>query len=508
MEAAINYARTFNEKHGVTGLLVMIGRDYQDGQASNLQLSLPSRNIGVSGRFSYSYKDRYFAEFNFGYNGSERFAKSSRFGFFPSYGVGWLVSDEPFFKSSVIDRLKLRASYGFIGNDRIGNTREDRFFYLSEVNLRNNGRGYTFGNQFDNFTPGVSISRYANPQVTWELAEKVNLGLETSLFNSAVALTIDAFHETRSNILQDRQDVPSTLGLAAGLQTNVGEVKAWGLDGSLDINHSFNKDTWLTGRGTYTYTDNEFTIFEEPNYAAIDAPWRSRIGDNVSQSFGYVAERLFIDDEDAINSPTQLTGAPGVDYGAGDIKYVDLNGDGQITELDRTAIGNPTVPKITYGFGLSAGHKRWDLNIFFQGLDQTSFLVNPRNVGPFINTAVGGARGENALLQHIADNHWSLQNNDPYAQWPRLSLDPVSNNEIASSYWLRNGSFLRLKQVEVGFNLIDENNDFGLRTLRLYATGTNLHVWSKFKQWDPELRGNGYNYPLQQVINLGVQIEF
>ncbi len=518
MEAAVNYLRTFNERHNVSGLVVMIAREYLDGQATTLQLSLPSRNLGISSRISYDYDNRYFAEFNFGYNGSERFAANNRFGFFPSAGLGWLISNERFFNSALFSRLKLRASYGVVGNDRIGNTREDRFFYLSEVNL-NGGPTGVFGDQYDNVPGGVSIHRYANPLVTWEEARKTNLGLEANLLNDAIQFRVDAFHENRSNILQVRQDIPSTLGLQATIKTNVGEVISKGVDASVDVNHYFNNDFWITARSTFTYADNEYKVFEEPDYAAIGAPWVSNIGNNVSQWMGYIAERLFVDDEEAINSPRQF-GVPGVDYMGGDIKYKDLNGDGQITELDRTAIGNPTVPKITYGFGFSAGYKRFDINVFFQGLGQTSFFIDPVSVGPFINTfnagglgAISGGngdRGENALLQEIADNHWSENNNDVYAGWPRLSDTRVPNNEQVSTYWLRNGSFLRLKQVELGYNLLKNNasNKLGISTLRLYATGTNLHVWSKFKLWDPELRNNGLNYPLQRVVNLGLQIGF
>ncbi|MDN5216079.1 TonB-dependent receptor [Fulvivirgaceae bacterium BMA12] len=521
MEAATNYYKTFADRHNVSGLLVMIAREFLDGNASSLQLSLPSRNIGVSGRFNYDYDNRYFAEFNFGYNGSERFAKNNRFGFFPSAGIGWLISNEPYFDSNLISRLKLRVSYGIVGNDKIGNSRRDRFFYLSEVNL-NGGQGYLYGLNFSEGINGVSINRYANPQVTWELAEKFNLGVEMNLFNDVIQLRVDAFHEKRTNILQTRQDIPSTLGLQAPLQTNVGEVTAKGIDASADISHYINNDFWVTARGTFTYADNEFTVFEEPNYAAINASWRSRIGTNVSQATGFIAERLFVDDEEALHSPVQF-GTPGVDYGGGDIKYKDLNGDGQITDLDRTQIGNPYIPKITYGFGFSAGYKKFDLSVFLQGLDQTSFFINPRIVSPFVNTLdqgglgvtfrngqlTNGTAGENALIKAFADDHWSEDNKNVYAQWPRLSDKFIENNNQTSTYWMRNGSFLRLKQVEIGFNaLTNQDNKLGLSSLRIYVTGTNLYSWSKFKLWDPELKEQGLNYPLQRVINLGVQVGF
>ncbi len=529
MESAVDYSRVFG-KHTVSGMNVVIAREFLDGNAENVQLSLPSRNLGISGRYNYDYDDRYFLQFLFGYNGSERFARNNRFGFFPSVGASWLISNEEFLKhnTSVISRLKLRATYGTVGNDQIGNTRQDRFFYLSEVNLNSGANNAVFGTELNTNIPGVSISRYGNPLVTWEKSVSSNLGLELNLLNDAIQLRADYFRETRSNILQNRADIPSTLGLQAPLQTNVGEVLVKGFDASLDIDHYFNNDFWVILRGTFIYSNNQYLAFEEPNYTAINAPWRSMIGNNVSVSQGYIAERLFVDDEEAINSPLQF-GVPGVDYGGGDIKYLDLNGDGVITELDRAPIGNPTVPKITYGYGFSSGYKRFDINVFFQGLAGVSFFINPVRTGPFINSVQGaGADGdiplvrdelgnnfgngllsENGLLQAYADSHWSEENRDIYAIWPRLSTEIIRNNVQTSTWWLRNGSFLRLKQVELGYSLLQKNQKlWGMNTLRIYATGTNLMTWSKFKTWDPELGGLGLNYPLQRVINLGIHVGF
>jgi TonB-linked SusC/RagA family outer membrane protein len=521
METALNYNQTYNKKHTVSGLLVMIAREYLDGNANTVQLSLPSRNLGVSGRYNYGYDNRYFAEFNFGYNGSERFARNNRFGFFPSFGVGWLLSNESFFSelSPKISRLKLRASFGWVGNDRIGNSRNDRFFYLSEVDLNSGRNGATFGREMNTWIPGVAIRRYANPLVTWEKARKANLGLEVNFIDDAVQFRVDAFQEKRTSILQQRSDIPSTLGLQALLKTNVGEVTSKGIDASLDVNHYFKNDFWITGRGTFTYSDNEYLVFEEPNFAAIGAPWRSNVGNNVTVSQGYIAERLFVDDEEALNSPVQF-GSPGIDYGGGDIKYKDLNSDGVITTLDQAPIGKPQIPKIIFGGGISLGYKRFDINVFFQGLSEVSFFINPITTGPFINSiqhaginAVrdggNGALSENGLLQAYADSHWSEENRDIYALWPRLSSRIIENNVQRSTWWLRDGSFLRLKQAEVGYTILkDSQNKLGLTNVRVYATGTNLFTWSKFKLWDPELGGNGLNYPLQRVINLGVHIEF
>ncbi len=523
VEAALNYLRTFNEVHNTQGLIVAIGREFLDANATTVIRSLPSRNLGISGRFNYDYDNKYFAEFNFGYNGSERFSKNNRYGFFPSFGLGYMISNEPFFAeaTSFMNLFKLRMSFGWVGNDNIGSDQDmaDRFFYLSEVNLSNDDQGSTFGLRFNERIPGVSISRYDNPKVTWERARKANMGIDMNFFNDAIILRADVFHELRTSILQTRSDIPRTLGLQAEIKTNVGEVTAYGFDGSLDFNYSFNRNLWITSRSTFTLAENEFSVYEEPNYAAIDVPWVSRIGNNVNIEYGYIAERLFIDDEEAINSPTQF-GAPGVDYGGGDIKYKDLNNDGFITALDKAPIGKPTLPRITYGFGISAGYKKFDFNIFFQGLSEVSFQINPFRTAPFLNTITGsqtddlslsegnGFLSENGLLQAYADDHWSEENPDPYALWPRLSVDRVENNVQSSTWWLRDGSFIRLKQLEVGYTILDEKGFLGISKLRAYLTGTNLFTWSAFDLWDPELKGEGFNYPLQQVFNFGIHIGF
>ena len=509
METALNYDRVFEDKHTISGLLVGILREYLDGNAQELQLSLPSRNLGLSGRFTYNYDSRYFAEFNFGYNGSERFSKNNRFGFFPSVGVGWVISNEGFWNWEHVSRLKLRGSYGVVGNDAIG-SRRDRFFYLSNVNLIDNNRGAQFGTNFDYSRPGVSISRYENRNITWETAYKLNLGLEIGLFQDAVQLQAELFNERRTNILQTRTDIPTLVGLQAPVRANIGEARSGGVDLSLDVNHYFSQDLWVSMRGNYTYTTSEFTAFEEPDYAGFGTPWLSRIGQPLNQSYGLIAERLFIDEEDVINSPRQ-------DFGevmGGDIKYRDINQDGVISSLDLVPIGESTQPEVSYGIGISMGYKKFDISAFFQGLDRLSFFMNSRQLSPFADTDnnsdyLPNLRAENQILKAFADSHWSEANRDLYATWPRLSVNPISNNLQTNTWFLRDGAFIRLKQVEIGYNLQGgDNNPLGLDNVRIYVNGTNLIHWSKFKLWDPELRGNGMGYPLQRVVNLGVQVNF
>jgi len=505
LESMLNYNHTFNEKHKISGLLVYIMQQRLAGNAGDLQLSLPFRNLGISGRATYSYDDRYFAEFAFGYNGSERFAKNERFGFFPSLGLAWSVSNEKFFEpiKSVVTNLRLRATYGLIGNDAIG-APEDRFFYLSNVNLNDGGRGAGFGrgDGASYSLNGVSISRYSNPKITWEKATKKNLGIELGLYKD-LNITVDFYTEDRTNILMDRSAIPLTMGLAATTRANVGEASGKGVDLSIDYKRSFSNGKWLTAVGNFTYATNEFKVFEEPTY---DEAYRSRIGNPINQVYGYIAERLFVDDEEAENSPRQNFG----EYGGGDIKYTDINRDGQITPADQVPLGHPTVPEITYGFGFSAGNKSFDFSLFFQGLANESFWIdvngvdangNPINTSPF--------QGETQVLKAYADSYWSEDNQDINALWPRLSPTINQNNAQTSTRFMRNGAFLRLKQVEIGYTA-SENflKKIHASTLRVYLNASNLLTFSKFKLWDVEQGGQGLGYPVQRVFNLGLNLTF
>lgn len=505
MEAALSYDRIF-EKHGVSGLLVYQMRNYMDGNASTLQLSLPKRNLGLSGRFTYNYDSRYFAEFNFGYNGSERFSKDERFGFFPSGGLGWLVSNEAFWGDDlkkIVSKLKLKATYGVVGNDQIGSS-SDRFFYLSQIEPNSGDYAYSFGTENGYKVNGVKITRYADPYITWETAYKQNYGIELGFFDD-LEFQIDYFREKRKNILQARSDISTTMGLIATPSANIGEAFGSGVDVSLDYQHSFSKNWWLTARGTFTYASSEYRVFEEPAYN--ETPWRRHVNQKLSQQWGLIAERLFVSDEEIKNSPKQMFG----DYKAGDIKYKDINKDGIIDDRDKVPIGYPTTPEINYGFGFSTGYKNVDFSIFFQGSARSSFWLNDYNkitdqqsIAPFIQNNGGGQ-----LLQAIADSHWSEDNRDIYAFWPRLSDTENKNNTQKSTWWMRDGGFMRLKSLEIGYSFPEKwLKKARIANLRLYLSGTNLISFSKFQLWDPEMGTRGMGYPLQRVFNLGLNIDF
>ena len=510
LDAQINYGNTFG-KNNITGMLIGRMNNYLAGGVTSLQLSLPKRNLGVSGRFTYGYDDRYLAEFNFGYNGSERFAKNNRYGFFPSIGAGWVVSNEKFFKGlhGVVDNLKFRATFGLVGNDQIGND-NDRFFFLSQVNLNDFSRGAVFGERFGYARPGVSTSRYGNSNVTWELSKQLNYGMDLTIFN-AFTVTVDGYKNRRSNILMTRADIPSTVGLQVTPQANTGEAASSGIDLALDYKKSYGTDVWIQARGTFTYATSKLLVNEEPDYGA-GKEYLSAVGHSLKQRWGFIAERLFVDDKDVANSPRQLG-----NYMAGDIKYRDVSGDGQITTDDIVPIGLPEFPEILYGFGFSAGYKAFDFSMFFQGSARSSFSINPSAVSPFISGPVNPLNSneylssgyQSGLLDVIAKDHWSEDNRNSYAFWPRLSNTYVTNNVQSSTWWLQNGSFLRLKTVELGYNFPRTLlKRVGIYSGRLYLNGMNLLTFSKFKLWDPEMGGNGLGYPVQRIYNIGALIGF
>ncbi|MFZ4261534.1 SusC/RagA family TonB-linked outer membrane protein [Sphingobacterium sp. HJSM2_6] len=498
-QGILSYDRTFDEKHSISGMLVGIIQQRLNSSANTLLNSLPLRNTGISGRFTYGFDTRYHAEFNFGYNGSERFYKTKRFGFFPSAGVAWTIHNEKFFESlkNTVNTFKVRYTYGIIGNDAIGEP-SDRFFYMSEVNMNSGIRGARFGRDLgaggSRYLNGVSISRYANEEITWEKSYQQNLGLELGFFR-AINLNVDFFKQHRTNILMTRAFIPATMGLSAPVRANVGEASSQGVDASLTLNKTFDNGLFLSAMANFTYATNKFLVNEEPVY---QESYRTRVGQNINQSFGYIAERLFVDDEDALNSPEQNFGRKVM---GGDIKYLDVNNDGRITQADQVPIGYPTVPEIVYGFGPSASFKGFDLSLFFQGLANESFWLNYWTMNPFV--------GERQALKVIADDYWSEQDQNIYALWPRLSNYEHNNNAQHSTWFMRSGAFIRLKTVEFGYTLPAKTvKKIGASNLRVYFSGNNLFTASNFNLWDVEMGGNGLGYPIQKTFNLGLHLNF
>ena len=350
------------------------------------------------------------------------------------------------------------------------------------------------------------MRRYSDPTIKWETATKTNIALELGLF-SELNFIAEYYTERRKNILQERASIPASMGLWVNPSSNLGKAKGHGVDLSLDYNKYFANKSWLQLRANFTYAKSEYTAYEDYEYPG--AWWKQKVGYSMGQQWGYIAEGLFVDDAEVKNSPTQFG-----EYGAGDIKYRDVNKDGVINELDQVPIGYPTNPEIVYGFGASYGYKNWDVSIFFQGLARESFWIDYNAVSPFFDT-VGKdfleteRVGNNALAQFIVDSYWSEDNRDTYAVWPKLSPTSVENNAKRNTWLMRDGSFLRLKQLEFGYTIPEGiTNKANIKNLRFYLNGTNLLCFSKFKLWDPEMAGNGLGYPIQRVFNVGLNLTF
>lgn len=521
-ELALNYETVINDLHSFSAMTVGTLREVTTSDFGNdLQRSLPTRNIGVSGRFTYGYDHKYFLEANFGYNGAERFAKNHQFGFFPSFGGGWIISNDDFWnKNTVVTNLKLKATYGLVGNDAIGDA-YDRFFYLDRVDM-NKGLGNDFGESVGSpvgNSYGINFNRFANTNITWEKAAKLNLGLELGLF-SEMELQFDWFRENRTCILINRTAIPTTMGLSdfpapdgkapADVRANVGAAQSNGFELTLTENHSFNKNVWLRSNLTFTYASSRYTSYEEMVPAGMD--WLKTEGTYLGQHKGLIAERLFIDETDIANSPTQtFDKVNDIPVMPGDIKYKDINMDGIIDSHDVVPIGYANVPQIEGGFGLSFGYYGFDFNFFMQGCSRVTFMIDPTSNVDSGSGAVGTAPfiGNHSLLKAWADNHWSETNRDSYALWPRLSDTARPNNEQASTWWLRDGSYLRLKSVEVGYTVPEKlTKKIGIQQLRIYGSGMNLLSFNSFKLWDVEMGGSGLNYPIQRILNVGLSINF
>ena len=488
-QAYLDYNRSFGD-HTVTGMLLWNINQYSSNMYStDVLASLPQRKIGFAARATYDYKHRYLIEFNAGYNGSEQFAKGHQWGFFPSVGLGYNISEEKFWEpiKSVVSNFKLRGTYGLVGNDQYG---YERFIYRENVTLTGNG-SFTTGLPGNYVTySGPGWNRLRNENVSWEVGHKLDLGFDMQLFN-ALDITFDWFRERRSNIFQQKESIPNYLGTAnTKIYGNLAEVVNQGFDMAVNYSKRINQDLSIQFQGTFTYNNNHISIYDE---APGTRPAMKKQGKNVNTVLGYVANGLYIDKADIKNNPTSTLG--NIAIAPGDIKYVDQpdkdgNYDGRITADDKVPLG-VSVPKIIYGFGPSIGYKNWDFSVFFQGRGNVALMLS--NIAPFGNSYRRG------VLEFIDKDHWSPDNQNPNAKYPRLTENDNSHNTQNSSYWLRNGRFLKLKNAEIGYSL---------KNMRFYVNGTNLLTFSPFKEWDPEMGGGNYTtkYPTQMTLNVGVQL--
>ena len=497
---------------------VNLGNDIKNG--------VSRRNQALAGRLTYNWKSRYVADFNFGYTGSENFAIGQQYGFFPAVAAAWNISEEPFVKNNIpwLNLLKVRYSWGKVGNDqlKIGDNNE-RFPYLYTIDeiwrrdengnliLENGQKIPTGGYQWADYGlersyGGIRYSQVASPYVTWEMATKNNLGVDIALFKDKIIANLDFFDEKRTGIYMERRFLPAMVGLESIPRANVGGVKSRGFDGRLEYKQKIGELN-LTARSNITYSKNEITAIDEENNVY---GYQNQKGYRVDQSIGLIALGLFKDYDDIRNSPKQQFDNNPPNYQPGDIKYKDVNGDGVINDGDRVAIGATRRPNLIYGLGASVSWRGFDLSVHFQGSGKSTFSIYGKTVQAFREGEWGqvmkGVMGENRWIS--ADISGDPATENPNASYPRLSFGDNINNFRESTFWLKNGQYLRLKTLDIGYTLPKHfTNRIKTNSIRIFLVGSNLLTWSKFKLWDPELATpRGEDYPLPKSFTFGINV--
>lgn len=493
VEAMLNYNHSF-EKHNVTGLL-MYNQSSKLLDATDAIKGLPYRKQGIVGRVTYNYAGKYFSEFNMGYNGSENFMKGHRMGFFPAISLSYVISEEKFLKSvQAIDLLKLRFSYGLVGNDDNGS----RFLYQSQWTT--GWKGYNFGLTGNGLNLyGAGVYSTGNESVTWEKAKKLNIGLDLDLWKSFIHLVVDIFHEKRTDILCAPGTIPSTSGVASLPSINAGIVTNKGLEIELEHRKIF-RDWGYSIKGNFSYATNKIVSADEPDRS--DKIWQRRAGTHIDEMYGYIAEGLF-QNQAEINDPN-IPKTTASNLQPGDIRYKDMNKDGVINGDDQSYLGKSSTPDKIVGLSLAANWKNLDISILFQGALGGYTWFTGSAIWPFESKA--------SVAKDVLNNYWSSKSTEEEnanAFYPRLSSDHSDNNYINSTYWLKSSDYLRLKNVEIGYRFPKATNKFlGIEELRLYANGVNLITWDHMKIFDPESPNGAINYPQMKVFNLGVHVSF
>jgi TonB-linked SusC/RagA family outer membrane protein len=518
-EAQLTYNRTFAEKHEVSGTLVYNIKETQNQNvvdSNNLTL-LPYRKQGVVMRGVYSYDGRYVLDASFGATGSENFAEGHRWGIFPAVGLAWNMHSESFMQNpgltNLFSKIRWRASYGVTGND---NTGTNRFTYRELLT--------TSGSSSLGLNPGVnggatgSINRtyentFAAPNLSWEIDRKINAGIDLGLFRGRVDITADFFSNRRYNILITRVTIPTATGFRVNPWQNYGIVTNKGFDGSIVLKQNFG-DLQLSARGNITYAVNKQVERDEVPQAY---PWLAYTGQSINQPKLYIAEGLFQNRD--FNIVQKADGSfeyrlkPGIatytqNVKPGDIKYRDLNGDGAINDMDMSYDNGfyPNNPQIVYGFGLNAQFRGFYSGIFFQGSDRASVNLKA-NTQYFVPFALGR---DQSSARMEATNHWTANNPDnANVLYPRLHSTDFANNSLSSTWWYRNASFLRLKNLEFGYQFNKKHiKKLLLEDLRIYVQGTNVALWDHVKMWDPELENSGARYPICGTWTVGLDIKF
>lgn len=499
LESRLNYERVFNDVHRVSGLVHYYMEDFVDSRNTNDLSAIPKRYVGLSGRATYSYKDTYMIEGNIGYTGSEAFENGKKFGIFPAISMGWLPTQYEAFKTAIpfINYLKFRGSYGQVGNDRMN----VRFPYLtlmgtSGSGLWQSGSGYT-------------ETQVGSSNLRWETATKSNFGIDLKFFKSRFDMTVDFFSDIRSGIYQQRASVPEEMGLVTLPFANVGEMKSWGMDGHLSYTQPINKDAYFVLRANFTQSKNKILQYEE---SIVHYPYQSSVDYQYGINRGLIALGLFKDEADVMNSPTQTFGG---DVLPGDIKYKDVNGDGAIDDYDVVPLEYSTTPQIQYGFATEFNWKSWNLSVLFEGASRVKYFSGGNGFFPFNGEETGNVlatAGDQANRWTSAEISGNPATENPDARFPRLTYGANNNNNRNSTFWLNDGSYVRLKNVQLSYQTKAAfMKKVGIESATFSLIGENLHVWDKLqdKIFDPaQATGNGAAYPLQRVYTLQMNLKF
>ena len=500
-EFQLNYNRLFNKLHRVGALIKADWSDYEASRYNQLLTAIPKRYNSYSSRFSYSYDDTYMAEFNVGYTGSEAFEKGKKFGWFPAVSVGWAPTQYRFFRDrdNFINYFKIRASYGIVGNDRLTWDDSVRFPYLTLIGSTGSG--------IWNNGSGLTETQVGSSNLRWEKAKKANIGIDMRFLHERFDMTVDFFQDKRSGIYQQRQSVPEEMGLVTLPWANVGEMKSWGMDGTISYTQPLgDNDKYLIVRANYTQSMNEITNYEED---LKKYPYQSAVGYQSGINRGLIALGLFKDQAEIDNSPRQTFG----DYLPGDIKYKDINGDGLINSDDEVPLKYSYVPQIQYGFATDFNWKNFNVSVLFEGVSRVTYFKGGNMYRPFAQSAVGNvitdfANPANRWISREISGNSATEN--PNAKYPRLYYGGSANNDRNSTFWLSDGGYLRLKNIQVSYTARGAFlKKLGLQKAVFSLIGDNLAVWSKEKMLDPAQAGdNGNAYPIQRVYTLQLNLSF
>ena len=499
LETKTEYAGNWGD-HRIGGLVLFNLSQYSTTEAINEISSIPRRTMGMAGRMTYSYGDIYLTEFNFGYNGTENFPKGKRFCFFPSLSAGWVVSGYPLVQEKWpgLRLLKMRYSFGVVGNDQIEGLRFPYLTYLSA-----SAPGYGFGDRGEVVKEGLAEATLGAGHLIWEKSFKHNWGLDLNLFGK-VQLNLDHFSALRKNIFMPRKEIPDMAGWPSVPYGNVGKMRSWGWDGTLSYRDKVGK-IGFEFRGNFTVTNNKVLDYDESD---TRYEYQRMRGKSLNQARGYIALGYFRDSAEIVNSPVHSG-----QVRPGDLKYKDVNGDGLINEEDRVPIGNSTVPRIQYGLAGSLNWKNWDIGVFFRGAGAVNFFYGGMGYFPFVGGLTGNILKETAKEENRWIPAWysgKSETENPRARYSRLSYGENRNNFVPSTHWLANGAYLRLKTVEVGYSFsLRVLQAWKIKRLRLSLMGDNLRVWDRVHDWDPEqASSNGAVYPLTRSWIFNLQVDF